>query len=256
MATSQNGWKAGNANELGIQTYDVPGPSTVKLALSPAAAPILLYMAEFWDANVEDIDVTAGHRVPDDWGFANRDIRGSSTDLSNHASGSAEDINATRYPRGTSNMTRKKKRIIRKELAKVNKISREVNKHDLLRWGGDYTRSPVDQMHIELADGTTRADVQRVMAVLERADRPAVDVSRAKIALQTKEKIYAPGAIVRIQRALRKRGLLGGYIPGRAGANTRKALSKYLTKRGPHTIENMTVGDVKALVGPTFYVHQ
>lgn len=253
MPRSYNGWQAGTASQLGIRVYDVPGPSRVDLALNPDAAPILLYWAEWWDANVEDIDTHAGHRTPDDYGHNYRLTRGENN-WSNHASGTAIDINALLYPWRTAHMTAAKVAKIRAKLGQINKISRRLNGHNLLDWGGNYVRAPKDQMHTELSSGTSPSDVKRVMAELKRKGRPSIDVSRLKTALTTSKMMYAPGSVLRVQRALKRRGYLKKYLPGRAGLATRAALQSYLRRRQTN-MSNMTTTDVRALVGPDYYVH-
>lgn len=258
MATAQNGWPAGTAAHIGARPFDVPGPSNVRLVLAPAAAPILLYFAAFWDAEVEDIDVSKQHKIPDDWGGAFRDIRGDSTELSNHAAWAAMDINATQYPRGTSHMSLAKRRKIRKELARLNAISKKVNDgQSILRWGGDYQHSPIDQMHVELADGSTPADVARVMKELQQGSRHIVHLLNVKKALTTKNRWAGAYGVRKTQESLRRRGLLGSYIPGRGGKPTRLAVAKFLNQRHhPETrsIPEMTVPDLQALLGPRIYV--
>lgn len=166
MATSYNGHRVGTRDELGIESFKVPG-SRVQLALLPSTAPALLWVAEQVDARVANIDVAKAHRTPDDWGYAYRETRGAST-WSNHASGTADDLNATQWPRGVRRMTAKQVKECRKIRAEIN----EAAGMRLVDWGGDYQVSPVDQMHWEIASGVTGADVKRAMAVLEHKPKP------------------------------------------------------------------------------------
>ena len=78
--------------------------------------------------------------VLDDWSWAVRTVRGSTTVISNHASGTAVDLNATRHARGvTGTFTRKQVAAIRRILADLR----------VIRWGGDFT-TVADEMHAEI----------------------------------------------------------------------------------------------------------
>lgn len=152
MATSQNGWRAGSREDLGIQTFTVPG-TAVRIPLMPGpAATVLLYLLARFDKEVEDLDTreTSGYRpedgstVPDDWGYAERNIRGSETTLSNHASGTAADTNATQHPLGVrGTFTPAQVTAIRRILADLDGV---------VRWGGDYVNR-ADEMHFEINAG-------------------------------------------------------------------------------------------------------
>lgn len=102
MATPRDrgwGWPGapGSAEERryrqNITTIEVAG---IRLAVRKEVAPIFVGF-------IKDM-VTAGYRfdeVRDDWGWANRDIRGRPGVKSNHAWGLAVDLNATRNPMGS-----------------------------------------------------------------------------------------------------------------------------------------------------------
>lgn len=140
ITRSQNGWTANDRSV--IVTYTVPG-TTTKLALRKGAAGYL--QCHFWawfDKNIESID---GGQL-DDWGYAERTVRGSSDVVSNHASGTASDGNALKHPMGKSNtFTAAQQKKIRAQLAKYE---------GCLRWGGDYQSRP-DDMHIEVNKNAT-----------------------------------------------------------------------------------------------------
>src|SRR5690606_40973897 len=83
---SQNGYTANDVNLTKV--YDIPGTRRqIRLRKGPAGE-LLVWVASQFDKRVEDID--AGQL--DDWGYAERPIRGG-TELSNHASGTAIDLN-------------------------------------------------------------------------------------------------------------------------------------------------------------------
>jgi hypothetical protein len=113
----------------------VPGTS-IKLTCNKAVAPLLVAFAAEFHALIEPLDEGG----LDDWGYCYRDIRGSSTALSNHSSGTAIDLNSTKHPLGKAGTF---------PLAKVAMIQALAKKYSL-RWGGDY-RGRKDEMHFEIA---------------------------------------------------------------------------------------------------------
>lgn len=135
MLRSHNGWPASEDRKaLGIKSYTVPG-TKLKLACAEAAAPLLINFAAQFHEQVEKID----KGTLDDWGYAFRTIRGSDVHLSNHASGTAIDINATKHPLGKRDTFSKEQ----------EKTIRELCKKYGLRWGGDY-QVRADEMHFEV----------------------------------------------------------------------------------------------------------
>ncbi len=105
-------------------------------------------LAEFirrFDAQVENVDQGA-----DDWGYAHRFI-GKSRTWSNHASGTAADLNATRHPQG------RRGTFSTAQVAAIRKIIAELG--SVIRWGGDYSGSSVDEMHFEIIGTPDRVAV-------------------------------------------------------------------------------------------------
>ncbi|OXM73096.1 MULTISPECIES: M15 family metallopeptidase [Amycolatopsis] len=139
MPKSQNGYPA---NDINLTTvYTIPGTTrTIRLRKGPAGELLVWVLAQF-HARVEDLD----DGQLDDWGYAERTIRGSSTTLSNHASGTAADANATRHPLGTdpaANFSAAQIRAIREIVAATR---------GAVRWGGDY-QGRKDPMHFEIVE--------------------------------------------------------------------------------------------------------
>jgi len=133
---SQNGWKASKIRaEIGIESFPVPG-TKLKLACAKAVAPLLVGFAAEFHKLIEPID----EGTLDDWGYAYRDVRGSTTSLSNHSSGTAIDLNATQHPLG---------KVGTFPIEKVPMIRALAKKYGLI-WGGDY-RNRKDEMHFEIA---------------------------------------------------------------------------------------------------------
>jgi len=134
--TSPNGWPASEDRKaLGIETFAVPG-TKIKFACAKAVAPILVSFAKDFHELVEPID----QGQLDDWGYAFRQTRGSDRILSNHASGTAIDLNAIKHPLGKSNTFNKHQR---------NTINLLITKYGLA-WGGNYKKRK-DDMHFEIA---------------------------------------------------------------------------------------------------------
>ena len=135
-ATSYNGWPASVQPEsIRIKSYAIKG-SDVKLRCSYFAAPLLVAFAEQFNELIEPID---GGKL-DDWGYCYRMVRGSSKKLSNHSSGTAIDLNATKHPLGKAGTFPAEKVPMLQALCKKYGIN----------WGGDY-KGRKDEMHFEIA---------------------------------------------------------------------------------------------------------
>lgn len=158
MTVSQNGWPA-NRRDLVSARY-VPGTGVRLVVRNGAAGDLLLEVAAVFDLLVVSIE-----GVADDWGYAERPVRGS-TAISNHASGTAIDLNATCWPLGrpaTVYLDAKQIDIVRSIVAATGGV---------VRWGGDYTGRK-DPMHFEINDGMDEADCARALAALRaRYGRP------------------------------------------------------------------------------------
>lgn len=165
MTLSQNGWPTVGRDR--IKTAAVPG-SAVRLPILDDAdvRDLLIACAVVFDRRVEDIDTrkVTGYTIPDDWGYAARKVRQSQTVWSNHASGTAIDLNATRHPRfkrGTFNA------------AQLHAMNTFIAKLDgAVRWGENYSRSRVDGMHFEI-NTTDRTKLHRA-AVTANAEVSAI----------------------------------------------------------------------------------
>lgn len=139
MSTSQNGYSVISSSET--QKWVIPVRSGAKkyLPLRPGHAGFLL--AHFALYFHEEVEALNEQRVWDDWGWAFRPIRGQSTGYSNHASGTAMDLNATEHPLGKRNtFGNVQENAIHKRLAMMD---------GTIRWGGDYS-GRVDEMHFEI----------------------------------------------------------------------------------------------------------
>lgn len=134
---SQNGWPASKVRaEIGIESFPVPG-TKIKLACAKAVAPLLVGFAAEFHELIEPIDEGG----LDDWGYAFRDVRGVPGKLSNHASGTAVDLNATRHILGKAGTFPAEKVPMIKALAKKYSLT----------WGGSDNWRRKDEMHFEVA---------------------------------------------------------------------------------------------------------
>jgi hypothetical protein len=130
--TSQNGFPANNRSLIVTMTAGgVQFP-----VRKGACGELLMWAAERWHHEVEPL-------VPGTcWGYAERAIRGSS-ETSNHASGTAIDLNAPQHPLGTSPTAT----LSPTQIAAINRIIADAD--GALRWGGTY-QGRKDPMHIEV----------------------------------------------------------------------------------------------------------
>lgn len=150
MPTSQNGFSA----PITPVSRDLPGG---KVPLRPGATgDLLAWVGRQFHARVEALV------WPGCWGYAYRDIRGA-TGLSNHASGTALDLNAPKHPLGTNpfaNFTP----------AQISTIRAIVSQTEgCVRWGGDYTGRK-DPMHFEI--DASEARCAQILAKLTPAPMP------------------------------------------------------------------------------------
>lgn len=147
--TSQNGWPASNSpSAIGIVTLSLNlrnGTKTVQVA--SRVADVFREIIEWWDENIEPVETLGGYNY--------REIRGyeGTGTLSNHASGTAIDINAAKHPLGAvGTFTTAQSALIRAK----------ASTHGL-RWGGDY-RGRKDEHHLEVVFSPT-AEIVRQTAM-------------------------------------------------------------------------------------------
>jgi hypothetical protein len=133
---SQNGWPASQDQAaIGIKSFSVPG-TKIKMRCAEKVAPLLVTFAAEFHEHIEPID----EGKLDDWGYCFRNVRGSSDNLSNHSSGTAIDLNATKHPLGHAGTFTPMQTVMIQALCK---------KYGL-RWGGDY-KTRKDEMHFEVS---------------------------------------------------------------------------------------------------------
>jgi hypothetical protein len=142
---SQNCWPAITDSD---DARLVSSPWITGKLLAGDVSTVLDHVAERFDATVEPVDVDSS------WGWAYRSVRGEDDDeggLSNHASGTSIDLNATEHPLGsTGTFTDAQVEAIRAIVAEVSPV---------VAWGGDFD-GRADEMHFEIVgDETAVAEV-------------------------------------------------------------------------------------------------
>lgn len=134
MATSQNDWSVTTSPPSGT----LPGYVTGRVRDGDVET-VFDYLCDRFDKQVENI------RQGWSWGWAYRPIRGSSSGYSNHASGTAIDLNAPAHPLGRSGTFGPVQR------DRIHSILRDMR--GAVRWGGDYGGRK-DEMHFEINTGS------------------------------------------------------------------------------------------------------
>lgn len=204
--TSQNGWSAPGRSV--IATYTVPG-TTLRIPLRKGDASVVLldFLARY-HREVESLY----HNPQDLWGYADRVIRGSSSTVSNHASGTAVDHRAVDHPLGARGTF-----TAREEAA----LDRLLGSYDgVIRHGKDYA-GRADPMHAELVGSA--AAVKRVADRIRSGARPSAPVAPAPAVLRRGD---TGPAVSDLQREL------GVVVDGDFGPATEAAVRAFQRSRG------------------------
>lgn len=210
LLKSQNGWPASSdRGVVNIQTFSVPvSKGTVKLPVRAEAAPALIEMLKWWDANVEPVAVSGYDPDYGTWGYSYRLIRGSASTLSNHASGTAIDINAPKHPLGSrGTVPADKATAIRAKAASLG-----------LRWGGDYSSRP-DEMHFEINTAPPAAVTQYSEAKAAGQSAVATASEAASFAKEAAGETYrrGKGAAASAAKRLRRNWWIAAGVLAVAG---------------------------------------
>lgn len=152
LRSSQNGWPVSiNRKAIGIRNYLVPGANR-HFSCTQEAAPILIAFAAFYHRFIQKID----SGPYDDWGWAKPKLIPGQTVFSNHASGTAIDINATLH----------QWKAPKSGFSKLQEIRIRWKCRALgIRWGWDYRGGWKDPMHFEIIE--TPAQVKARIAKLK-----------------------------------------------------------------------------------------
>lgn len=131
-------------------------------AANPDVAVVFGEFIERFDTEVEELT----QPKLDDWSWADRNVRGSDTVVSNHGSATAIDLNALKHPRGVRNtfstLKRHRMRTIKNSI--VDKSGTPV-----LRLGLDYMHTP-DDMHVEI--NADAAKVKEAADIIRKRNAP------------------------------------------------------------------------------------
>jgi len=168
---SANGWPVLTSRTTGplprLRRFVLPlhdagegaNPGRHLLLRDGSAGFLLAHAAVWWDDKVERLDLG----VWDEWGWAYRPIRGG-TVPSNHSSGTAADLNATRHPLGVPVHAT----FTPAQVARIRRRMR-VTYRGLVTWGGMWSRP--DGMHLEISAGATLGQVEARARALMKTPR-------------------------------------------------------------------------------------
>lgn len=212
--TSQNGWPVHVNQSKLVQLSYVTGR-----VASGDVYTILAHFCAWFDAHVEPI--TKGHS----WGYAYRAIRGQSSGYSNHASGTAIDLNAPKHPLGSSGtFTAAQAAAIRKQLRVYG---------GALRWGGDYSGRK-DEMHFEVNVSASR--LRQVVKSLTAKKIYSTSLKRLLANAKSKAPRKSSNDVIRLQRLLRNADCMSTSAAkrerGKYGPLTRQAVHLAQRKAG------------------------
>lgn len=215
VVLSQNGWPA-QASPAGTSTFTAGGVS-----FRAANPDVAVCAGELITRYVAEVEPIKGP-VLDDWSWAERVIRGSeSGTITNHASMTAWDLNALKYPQGTDNMPDAKIALVHRILATiVTPDGRRV-----FRWGGDYVNAKLDQMHYEIV--VSKADVADAANLIRKRHTEVELTDTIILSPAAAEALGAPnkaGGKVTVQSVL-----MWGGARGKANAERLEGLKEQLT---------------------------
>jgi hypothetical protein len=164
MPVSQNGWKAGD--EALMKSHTIPGTDIALRVYDGHVATIMMYVA----GEINKIEKLNPKKTQWCWGYAYRPIRGQSVGLSNHASGTAIDLNAPNHPRGKRGTWG----VVKK--ARIRKVLKPLKA--VIRWGEDYVSAPCDGMHFEII-GNAKQVAEAAAWVEQQQEKQEVAVTTA-----------------------------------------------------------------------------
>lgn len=164
MASTPLGWPVLDG-DVGVgpfprlRRFNIPSVDREFTIRDGAAGFILAHLALWFDEEVERLDLG----VWDEWGYAKRQVTQGST-WSEHAGGTAIDVNATRHPFNVPTSRTF-------TAAQIKKIHRRLRFYrGVVRWGGDYRRP--DAMHFEISGSLKQAEaLAKVLLLTPRGRR-------------------------------------------------------------------------------------
>lgn len=165
MSTSQNGYPVLFTNDPDgalprLRKWVIPGTNRHIYMRDGSTGFLLAHFLLWFHEKVERIDID---KQWDDWGWAVRAIRGQDSGYSNHASGTAFDVNALQHPLGVRGTYTPQE---------VNMIHRRLKLYRGCIFGGlDYQNRP-DEMHFEIARDIKSCErIAKLLAATPRGQR-------------------------------------------------------------------------------------
>jgi len=227
MSTSYNGWPGiASASDPRLTVIE-PVPNRKFRVRAGDVATVFNWLIKRFHEEVEPIDTG----VLDDWSHAYRKVREGSS-LSNHASGTAVDLNATKHPfqtRATSNFTSGQIAAIRRILADANRDAH------VIRWLDGH-----DPMHFEINYISRGGTVANVAALAARIQAPTVPTvpplsqTFEPLAPRPIEWQNPDVALVRITQEI-----VGAEVDGVRGDRTRAATKAHQRKLGIRNADSL-----------------
>ncbi len=163
--TSYNGWPIGYPPEtIDVHTYPVPGSSATLAVKAGDVKTVLIYFAQRFNVEVERLDPAQTE------GYQYRKNVNNPSVWSNHASGTAIDLNYEKHPNG------KKGTFSPSQVLALRRLLDDCQ--GVVYWGGDY-RGTVDEMHFEINVGPGDARLSNLAYQIE-----GVGASTKQVALQ------------------------------------------------------------------------
>lgn len=156
MPSSLNGWPVLPPGSPELATRRIPGTDR-RITMRGTVLPLFLALAHDYDDWVRSID--SGARV-DEGGYAYRAAR-NADDFSNHASGTALDLNWSEE--GALNSAWGRRFFAEPEHAAA--VAHILKVYRVVFWGGAWNKLK-DYMHWEVEPGTKLADVRAVIRLL------------------------------------------------------------------------------------------
>ena len=153
MPKSENGWpviESQSDRKLVVVRIPGTGHPGIPLRVQKDCAPILAYVASRVHVEVSNLKLGNKPGVQDEGGYNYRKMDSGSS-FSNHASGTAIDLNWTRWPMF-------KRRMSKKERTAAEAIASELS--EVIRWGGNYRPTRVDEMHWEIKPGVSAVQLK------------------------------------------------------------------------------------------------
>jgi len=150
---SENGWlviKSSGDKDLIVIRIPETGRPGIPLRLQKDCAPLLAHIAMRVHKDIGSLHDNNKAGFQDEGGYNYRKI-GTSSRWSNHASGTAIDLNWQKWPMF-------KKRMTKKQRAAADAIASEFA--EVIRWGGHY-KTDVDEMHWEIKPGVSALDIKK-----------------------------------------------------------------------------------------------